>query len=168
VPLRSRDDVGEYDVDRAWVSVASAVVGSCVLLTLKPIACRPRPTPLARGPSQRDTFPVRDKSTHGGDTKKPIRFMGLRWFGVLQTTTRIGGGGENRTRVRKPYTVRTTCLAWSFGSRLASAGRQADAQPVASTDPHGQATRPRREADVNDAAPVDRLSPASGPNPSAD
>jgi len=53
-----------------------------------------------------------------------------------------GGGGGNRTRVRKPYTARTTCLARSFGSRLAPAGRQADAQPVASTDPHGQATRP--------------------------
>src|SRR5438094_10175219 len=26
--------------------------------------------------------------------------------------TKIGGGGGNRTRVRKPYTVRTTCLAW--------------------------------------------------------
>jgi len=60
----------------------------------------------------------------------------------------------DRTRVRKSYTARTTCLARSFGSRLAPAGRQADAWPVASTDPHGQATRPCREADVNDAAPV--------------
>src|ERR671933_272560 len=68
-----------------------------------------------------------------------------------------GGGGENRTRVRRPSTVRTTCLAWLFGSRLASANRQADARPVASTDLHGQATRPYREADVNDAAPVDRF-----------
>jgi len=69
----------------------------------------------------------------------------------------FGGGGGNRTRVRKPYTARTTCLARSFGSRLAPAGRQADAQPVASTDPRGQATRLRREADVNDAAPSNRL-----------
>jgi hypothetical protein len=46
------------------------------------------------------------------------------------------------------------CLARSFGSRLAPANRQADARPVASTDPHGQATRLRGEADVNGAAPV--------------
>jgi len=64
-----------------------------------------------------------------------------------------GGGGGNRTRVRKPSTVRTTCLAWLFGSRLASANRQADAQPAASTDPRGKAAIPRREADVNDTAP---------------
>ena len=73
----------------------------------------------------------------------------------------FGGGGGNRTRVRKPSTVRTTCLAWSFESRLAPANRQADAQPVASTDPHSQATRPCREADVNDTAPL------AGPDPSA-
>jgi len=69
----------------------------------------------------------------------------------------FGGGGGNRTRVRKPYTARTTCLARSFGSRLAPAGRQADAQPVASTDPRGQATKLRREAGVNDAAPLNPL-----------
>src|SRR3989441_11948356 len=63
-----------------------------------------------------------------------------------------GGGGGNRTRVRKSSAVRPTYLAWSFGSRLAPAGRQADAQPVASTDARGQATRPRTGADVNDAA----------------
>ena len=56
----------------------------------------------------------------------------------------LSGRGDrtDRTRVRRSYTAGTTCLAWSFGSRLAPAGRQADAQPVASTDPHGQATRP--------------------------
>jgi len=27
-----------------------------------------------------------------------------------------GGGGGNRTRVRKPSTVRTTCLAWFFNA----------------------------------------------------
>ena len=81
--------------------------------------------------------------------------------GTLAVPFLIGGGGGNRTRVRKPSTVRTTCLAWSFGSRLAPAGRQAGAQPVASTDPHGQATRPCREADVNDAAPVSRPSPSA-------
>src|SRR5713226_8160459 len=64
----------------------------------------------------------------------------------------IGGGGGNRTRVRKSSAVRPTYLAWSFGSRLAPAGRQADAQPVASTDARGQATKPRTGADVNDAA----------------
>ena len=69
----------------------------------------------------------------------------------------FGGGGGNRTRVRKPYTARTTCLARSFGSRFAPAGRQADAQPVASTDPRGQATKLRREAGVNDAAPLNPL-----------
>src|SRR5437867_4519515 len=63
-----------------------------------------------------------------------------------------GGGGGNRTRVRKSSAVRPTYLAWSFGSRLAPAGRQAGAQPVASTDARGQATRPRTGADVNDAA----------------
>ena len=63
-----------------------------------------------------------------------------------------GGGGGNRTRVRKSSAVRPTYLAWSFGSRLAPAGRQADAQPVASTDARGQATKPRTGADVNDAA----------------
>ena len=64
----------------------------------------------------------------------------------------IGGGGGNRTRVRKSSAVRPTYLAWSFGSRLAPAARQADAQPVASTDARGQATKPRTGADVNDAA----------------
>ena len=69
----------------------------------------------------------------------------------------FGGGGGNRTRVRKPSTVRSTCLAWLFGSRLAPANRQAGAQPVASTDPRGQATKPRRVADVNDTAPFEQL-----------
>jgi hypothetical protein len=64
-----------------------------------------------------------------------------------------GGGGGNRTRVRKPYTVRTTCLAWLFELRLARANRQARARLAASTDPAGQAVRPAGEADVNDAAP---------------
>src|SRR6266480_7834590 len=64
----------------------------------------------------------------------------------------VGGGGRNRTAVRKSSAVRPTYLAWSFGSRLAPAGRQADAQPVASTDARGQATKPRTGADVNDAA----------------
>ena len=63
----------------------------------------------------------------------------------------------DRTRVRKPSTVRTTCLAWLFGIRSAPANRQADASLAASTDPHGQAARPCREADVNDAAPVGGL-----------
>src|SRR5258707_15281036 len=65
---------------------------------------------------------------------------------------KIGGGGGNRTRVRKPYTVRTTCLAWLFELRLAPANRQADARLAASTDLHGEAATPRGEADVNDAA----------------
>src|SRR5260370_19427951 len=65
----------------------------------------------------------------------------------------VGGGGGNRTRVRKSSAVRSTYLAWSFGSRLAPAGRQAGAQPVASTDARGQATKPRTGADENDAAP---------------
>ena len=77
--------------------------------------------------------------------------------GLPEGSPFFGGGGGNRTRVRKPYTARTTCLARSFGSRLAPAGRQADAQPVASTDPRGQATKLRREAGVNDAAPLNPL-----------
>jgi len=28
----------------------------------------------------------------------------------------FGGGGGNRTRVRRPSTVRTTCLAWFFNA----------------------------------------------------
>ena len=74
-----------------------------------------------------------------------------------------GGGGGNRTRVRKPYTVRTTCLAWLFEFRLAPANRQADARPAASTDP--RAKRPGRggEADVNDAAPLLGAWPISRP-----
>ena len=64
-----------------------------------------------------------------------------------------GGGGGNRTRVRKSSTVRTTCLAWLFGSRLALANRQPSALPAASTDPCGKAAIPHREADVNDTAP---------------
>src|SRR5882762_4543150 len=77
--------------------------------------------------------------------RRPYIVLQLRmpWF---------GGGGGNRTRVRKSSAVRPTYLAWSFGSRLAPAGRQADAQPVASTDARGQATKPRTGADVNDAA----------------
>src|SRR4051812_41744959 len=73
----------------------------------------------------------------------------------------IGGGGGNRTRVRKPYAVRTTCLAWLFELRLASANRQALARLAASTDPPGEAATPGGEADVNDAAPL------AGPRPSA-
>src|SRR5688572_4012929 len=84
----------------------------------------------------------------------------------------IGGGGGNRTRVREPSTVRTTCLAWLFELRLAPANRQADARLAASTDPPDQAAKPGREADVNDAAPAKqaRLAPPlpSGPGPSAD
>src|SRR5438309_11654929 len=73
-----------------------------------------------------------------------------------------GECGGNRTRVRKSSAVRPTYLAWSFGSRLAPADRQAGARPVASTDARGQATRPRTGADENDAAPSHR-----GPSPSA-
>jgi len=43
---------------------------------------------------------------------------------------RDGGGGENRTRVRKPSTVGTTCLVASFGSRFPDAGGQAAGKPV--------------------------------------
>jgi hypothetical protein len=41
--------------------------------------------------------------------------------------------------------------------RFAPANRQADARLAASTDPPGQAAKPRREADVNDAAPFNEL-----------
>src|SRR6185503_7332225 len=64
----------------------------------------------------------------------------------------IGGGGGNRTRVRKPLTVRTTCLAWSFEFRLERADRQAHSRLATSTDPPGEGATPGREADVNDAA----------------
>jgi len=42
------------------------------------------------------------------------------------TALRWWWGGRNRTRVRKPSTVRTTCLAWLFELRLGPANRQAD------------------------------------------
>ena len=38
----------------------------------------------------------------------------------------IGGGGGNRTRVRKPYTDSSTYLAWSFGLTRHPPTRQAD------------------------------------------
>ena len=41
-----------------------------------------------------------------------------------------GGGGENRTRVRKHSAVRTTCLVASFVSRPDTADGQAAAGPV--------------------------------------
>src|SRR6266850_4555115 len=94
-------------------------------------------------------------------SSKRLKFLDSRLRGNDETTNKnatarvafvFGGGGGNRTRVRKSFTGRPTYLAWSFGSRLAPAGRQADAQPVASTDAHGQATRPCTAADVNDAA----------------
>ena len=105
---------------------------------MKQFMSRVRSSPASRGFSSR--------KPHQKTTGYPKAALGF-----------FGGGGGNRTRVRKPYTARTTCLARSFESRLAPAGRQADAQPVASTDPRGQATKLRREADVNDAAPSNRL-----------
>ena len=41
-----------------------------------------------------------------------------------------GGGGGNRTRVRKRYTVRTTCLVTSLCSRSGAADGQATTMPV--------------------------------------
>src|SRR5882672_2637671 len=87
--------------------------------------------------------------TETGSSKEKRRLYGRPWTALDWCS---GGGGGNRTRVRKSSAVRPTYLAWSFGSRLAPAGRQADAQPVASTDARGQATKPRTGADVNDAA----------------
>src|SRR5258707_2120149 len=83
---------------------------------------------------------------------KVMLLMDILALSVASPGRPNGGGGGNRTRVRKSSAVRPTYLAWSFGSRLAPAGRQADAQPVASTDARGQATKPRTGADVNDAA----------------
>src|SRR5688572_11430752 len=68
--------------------------------------------------------------------------------------SRCGGGGGSRTRVRKPSTVRTTCLAWSFEFRLVPADRQAGTRLATSTDPRSQAAKPRRGAGENDAAPL--------------
>src|SRR5258708_19012646 len=73
---------------------------------------------------------------------------------------KIGGGGGNRTRGRKPYTVRTTCLAWLFELRLAPANRQAGARLAASTDLRAEAATPRREADLTHASlPLGSLAP---------
>ena len=41
-----------------------------------------------------------------------------------------GGGGGNRTRVRKRYTVGTTCLATSLCSRPGATDGQATPEPV--------------------------------------
>ena len=41
-----------------------------------------------------------------------------------------GGGGENRTRVRKHSTVGTTCLASSLTSHSSQADGQAQEEPV--------------------------------------
>ncbi len=108
-------------------------------------------------------FPIANRSRNGRHTQKRKALWTRAWVlsNRLNYKKKTGGGGGNRTRVRKPCTVRTTCLASPFGSRLAPAGGRADAQPAASTDPHGQAARPCGEADVNDAAPL------SGPSPSA-
>src|SRR5258706_3012794 len=87
--------------------------------------------------------------------------------GVAVTDRKYGGGGGNRTRVRKSSTVRTTCLAWLFELRLGPANRQADLRLAASTDPRGQAAKSRGEADENGAAPSleglthQQVSPAS-------
>src|SRR5688572_21230045 len=78
--------------------------------------------------------------------------MSPPWQGQGGLIGGIGGGGGNRTRVRKSSTVRTTCLAWVFELRLGPANRQADPRLAASTDPRGQAAKPWREAGVNDAA----------------
>jgi len=75
---------------------------------------------------------------HAASRRRRVRRCEPRFHSALSGR----GNRTDRTRVRKSYTFGTTCLARSFGSRLAPAGRQADAQPVASTDPHGQATRP--------------------------
>jgi len=80
----------------------------------------------------------------------------------LRRRTAFGGGGENRTRVRKSSTVRTTCLAWLFELRFGPANRQADPRLAASTDPRGQAAKSRREAGENDAAPLSRPNPPAG------
>jgi len=112
------------------------------------------------GPSGRSGFPQRFyESLQGrpevGPLPTPRRcHAAFRQHRVRRCEPRchsaLSGRGDHadRTRVRKPYTVRTTCLARSFGSRLAPAGRQADARPAASTDPPGQAAKPGRGADV--------------------
>ena len=110
--------------------------------------------------------PGADRTGRSPRRKEPLN----QWL-TLAAVSRNGGGGGNRTRVREHYAVRTTCLARSFGSRLAPAGRQADARPAASTDPPGQAARPGGEAGVNGAAPAEQawLAPPSlsGPSPPA-
>ena len=51
------------------------------------------------------TVDVRPVCTMELEMKRP------RWGAVI---LEFGGGGENRTRVRRHYTVRTTCLVSSF------------------------------------------------------
>ena len=40
----------------------------------------------------------------------------------------IGGGGGNRTRVRKSSAISSTCIAWSFVFSCSSSDRQDDSQ----------------------------------------
>ncbi len=56
-----------------------------------------------------------------GDKEKPAE-AGLR--------VGVGGGGENRTRVRKRSTVRTTCLVASLCSHLRTVDGQTAREPV--------------------------------------
>ena len=57
------------------------------------------------------------------DRKKTAPFGG-------RFTAAVGGGGRNRTAVRKRSTVRTTCLVESFCSRPDAIDRQTTAKPV--------------------------------------
>ena len=120
---------------------------------------RPEVGPL---PTPRRCHAVRASRVRYGDR---VRRCEPRFHSALSGR----GDHADRTRVREPYTVRTTCLAWLFELRLAPANRQADARLAASTDPPGEAATPGGEADVNDAAPITTSCPVlSRPGPSAD
>src|SRR4029079_4923251 len=74
-----------------------------------------------RFPKTGDTHSSLDSERAVPNGKRPL---------AAAVMVRDGGGGENRTRVRKPSTVGTTCLVSSFGSRLPVAHGQAAGKPV--------------------------------------
>ena len=82
--------------------------------------------------SRRDLHP--QECARAGRTKQNATRIGVAF--------RFGGGGGNRTRVRKPSTGSTTCLAWLFDlTRHPPTGRLMQGDPLDFRD------RPRGEDD---------------------
>ena len=78
------------------------------------------------------------------DKQKPRKcsIYGVCCISLNVADANIGGGGGNRTRVRKPSTGSTTCLAWLFDlARHPPTGRLMQGDPLDFRD------RPRGEDD---------------------